>query len=96
MVDSRAWTVVANYDATAKKGKLSADAVASRLSKITTATSFSDAKVAMADVVVEAAFERLDVKRSIFTQLDAVCNATRAHAPRCPRGIQRLPLTVCA
>lgn len=41
------------------------------LKRITTTTELAD--VADADIVVEAVFEKLDVKTEIFTTLDAVC-----------------------
>ena len=65
-----------NYAASAKKGKLSEAAMAQRLAKISTAASLSDPQVAEADVVVEAAFERMDIKREIFGKLDAICKPT--------------------
>jgi len=65
--------IAANYEASAKKGKLSAEQLAGRLGRISTATSLSDEKVANADVVVEAAFESMAVKRAIFGELDRVC-----------------------
>ena len=43
-----------NYSNTLKKGRLTEAAMAKRLGKISTATSLTDAKVAEADVVVEA------------------------------------------
>jgi len=41
------------------------------LARITTTTDLSAA--GMADIVVEAVFEQLEVKRSLFAELDAVC-----------------------
>ena len=49
--------------ASAKKGKLSEAQVESLMSRISTASSFEDTKVKEADVVVEAAFERMAVKK---------------------------------
>jgi 3-hydroxyacyl-CoA dehydrogenase len=61
-----------NWEATAKKGRISAEAVEERVSKLRGSTTYDDAGVREADVVVEAAFETMDVKRKIFAQLDAV------------------------
>lgn len=65
-----------NYAASAKKGKLSEAQMAQRLGKISTAASLDDPALAEADVVVEAAFESMDVKRTIFGQLDRICKPT--------------------
>ena len=62
-----------NWEASAKKGKLSAEQVEQRMALVSGTTEYSDPKVAEADVVVEAAFESMEVKRTIFGALDAVC-----------------------
>lgn len=61
-------------DSTAKfveKGRLAADDRSAALDRITTTTELDAA--ADADVVVEAVFERLDVKREVFAELDRIC-----------------------
>ena len=65
--------ITSNYAATAKKGKLSEEEMGKRVGRIRTAVGFADDGVSDADVVVEAAFESLEVKHSIFKELDAVC-----------------------
>jgi len=65
-----------NWEASAKKGKLSEAQVESLMSRISTASSFEDTKVKEADVVVEAAFERMAVKKEIFGALDKACKPT--------------------
>ncbi|HJQ02394.1 MAG TPA: 3-hydroxyacyl-CoA dehydrogenase family protein [Jatrophihabitans sp.] len=55
----------------ANKGTISSDEVAAALGRITTTTDLSAA--GDADVVVEAVFESLDVKRQLFTDLDRIC-----------------------
>ena len=60
-----------NWEASAKKGKLSAAAVEGLVGRVSTTTRYED--LATADVVVEAAFERMDIKREIFGKLDAIC-----------------------
>jgi len=61
-----------NYDVTVSKGKLTAEAVDERMSLITGSTNLED--VAQADVVVEAVYENMDLKKEIFTKLDEICN----------------------
>lgn len=53
----------------AEKGQLTADAAESALARMTT-TQDTVAAAATADLVIEAASERLDVKRELFTVLD--------------------------
>jgi 3-hydroxybutyryl-CoA dehydrogenase len=53
------------------KGTLSQDDVDGALARITTTTELD--AVASADVVVEAAFESIEVKREIFRELDRLC-----------------------
>jgi 3-hydroxybutyryl-CoA dehydrogenase len=55
----------------AAKGQLPADEVAAALGRIEPTTDLASA--ADADIVVEAVFERLDVKRDVFRELDRVC-----------------------
>ena len=63
-----------NYTATASKGRLSQAAMDERMALITPTTHYDD--VGQADLVVEAVFEDLDVKRQVFAILDAVCQPT--------------------
>ena len=53
------------------KGSMSADDRAATLERITTTTDLAAA--AEADVVVEAVFEQIDVKREVFAELDRIC-----------------------
>lgn len=62
-----------NWENSAKKGKLTADQVEGLMGKLSTATSFEAAGVAEADVAVEAAFERMAIKKEIFAKLDQHC-----------------------
>lgn len=64
-----------NWEASAKKGKLNADRVNQLMAAIQPTTSFDDAGIRGADLVVEAAFERMAIKKEIFAKLDAVCKA---------------------
>ncbi len=53
-----------------KKGKLSEDDAKAVVSRITTTTALSDLK--SADLVVEAAVEKVEIKKSIFVELDGI------------------------
>ncbi|KNE29372.1 3-hydroxyacyl-CoA dehydrogenase NAD-binding domain-containing protein [Achromobacter spanius] len=68
----RGWAAIRkNYAATAAKGKLTAAQVEARQACIRTSLDMNDLRDA--DLVIEAAFEDMDVKRQIFTALDAIC-----------------------
>lgn len=68
----RGWAAIRkNYAATAAKGKLTAAQVEAREARIHTSLDVADLRDA--DLVIEAAFEDMDVKRQIFSALDAVC-----------------------
>jgi len=60
-----------NYDITAKKGKLTPETVDQRMALITGTTKIED--LADVDLVIEAVFENMDLKKEIFTKLDAIC-----------------------
>jgi len=55
----------------ASKGAISTEQLAEALARITPVTDLEAA--ADADIVVEAVFERLDVKHEVFRQLDRIC-----------------------
>lgn len=61
-------TIRASYDKFVSKGKLGVEEAERALGRITTTTDLDAA--ADADVVVEAVFERIEVKREIFGTLD--------------------------
>ena len=60
----------ANYATSVKRGSLAEDEMRRRLSRIHPVTSYDDIKDC--DVVVEAVFERMDVKKPIFQKLDEI------------------------
>ncbi|HVE07045.1 MAG TPA: 3-hydroxyacyl-CoA dehydrogenase NAD-binding domain-containing protein, partial [Paraburkholderia sp.] len=66
-------TIRKNYDATVKKGRLSADAVDARMALIKPSLSYDD--VRQADLIVEAVFEELGVKEQVFRRLDGIAKA---------------------
>ncbi|MES2152088.1 MAG: 3-hydroxyacyl-CoA dehydrogenase NAD-binding domain-containing protein [Pseudomonadota bacterium] len=59
-----------NYENTMKKGKLTPEKFEQRVALISGTLSYAD--IAQADIVVEAVFEDMGVKESVFRQLDAV------------------------
>ncbi len=63
--------VQANYEASATKGKLSADEVSQRLGRITPTLDYGD--LARCDLVIEAVFENLALKMEIAAKLGRVC-----------------------
>ena len=63
-------TIQKNYEAQVKKGKLKEDKYAQRMALLSTTLSYNDLKDA--DLVIEAVFEEMGVKETVFKQLDAV------------------------
>jgi 3-hydroxyacyl-CoA dehydrogenase len=63
-------TIRRNYEATAKKGRLTAEQVEQRLGLLTPSIDFG--ALAAADLVIEAVFEKIDLKKEIFARLDQV------------------------
>jgi 3-hydroxyacyl-CoA dehydrogenase len=61
----------ANYERTASKGRISDADVEARMALIT--PSLDKAAFAEVDMVIEAVFENMNLKKSIFTELDAIC-----------------------
>ena len=60
-----------NYEATAARGRLTAADVEKRMELITGTTDFKAA--ADADMVIEAVFEEMPVKKDVFAKLDDIC-----------------------
>ncbi|ATQ77234.1 3-hydroxyacyl-CoA dehydrogenase [Massilia violaceinigra] len=63
-------TIRKNYENTMKKGKLTPEKFEQRVGLISGTLNYAD--IAQADIVVEAVFEDMGVKESVFKQLDAV------------------------
>jgi 3-hydroxyacyl-CoA dehydrogenase len=59
-----------NYDAQVKKGKLKQDKLDARMALLSTTLNYGDLKDA--DMVIEAVFEEMGVKESVFKALDEV------------------------
>jgi 3-hydroxyacyl-CoA dehydrogenase len=63
-------TIRKNYESNVRKGKLSAEALETRLKLIRPTLSYDDLKTA--DLIIEAVFEELSVKEQVFKKLDAI------------------------
>ena len=69
LLDKGLAVVRGNYERSARKGRLSAEQVAQRMGLIAPSLDYAD--VADADLIVEAVFENMDVKKDVFATLDA-------------------------
>ncbi len=61
------------FEASAKRGRISAEIAAERIAGVTGSTDY--AALADVDLVIEAVFEDLAVKRDVFARLGAACRA---------------------
>lgn len=59
-----------NYRNTQKKGRITEDDVNTRMGLITGTLSYDD--IADADIVIEAVFENMDIKKEVFGKLDGI------------------------
>ncbi|HEX5657716.1 MAG TPA: 3-hydroxyacyl-CoA dehydrogenase NAD-binding domain-containing protein [Polyangiales bacterium] len=59
-----------NYEGSLKKGKLTQDQLDTRLGQLSTSLDYASLKDA--DLIIEAVFESMEVKKSVFTKLDEV------------------------
>lgn len=59
-----------NYEASAAKGRFTADKVEAMMGLLTPSLDFSD--LADCDLVIEAVYENMDVKKEVFGKLDAI------------------------
>jgi 3-hydroxyacyl-CoA dehydrogenase len=69
-LDKGLGTVKKNYESTLKKGRLSQAEFENRIGQITGTLSYDD--IRNADLVIEAVFEDLQVKKSVFEKLDDI------------------------
>ena len=60
-----------NYERSAKNGRFTMEEVEKRMALITASVSIQDFKDC--DLVIEAVFERMDIKKDVFAQLDSIC-----------------------
>jgi len=65
-------TIRKNYERTASRGGITSEQVEQRTGLITGSLSMEDSFKDV-DLVIEAVFERMDIKKDIFTKLDAIC-----------------------
>jgi 3-hydroxyacyl-CoA dehydrogenase len=63
--------IAKNYAMTVSKGKLTTQLATQRQEMITGTTDYND--LADTDLVIEAVFENLDIKKQVFSKLDKVC-----------------------
>ncbi|HEY6916220.1 MAG TPA: 3-hydroxyacyl-CoA dehydrogenase NAD-binding domain-containing protein [Allosphingosinicella sp.] len=59
-----------NYEATAAKGRMTADQVEAAMSLLKPTLNFDD--LAECDLIIEAVFENMDVKKDVFSRLDKI------------------------
>ncbi len=60
-----------NYASTAKKGRITEDDVKNRMSLLTGALELE--ALADVDIVIEAVFEDMDLKKTVFEKIDGIC-----------------------
>lgn len=60
-----------NYEVSAKKGRLTDQQVEERMALLSGTTDYAD--LADADMVIEAVFEKMEIKKTVFKTLDEVC-----------------------
>lgn len=64
-------TIRKNYEATVKKGRLSEEQLQERMALIKGVLEYTE--IADTDLVIEAVFESMDVKKEVFRNLDEIC-----------------------
>ena len=69
-IDTGLAVITKNYAATVAKGRLSQEKMDTRLGLISTTLNYAD--LSNADIVIEAVFEEMGLKKEIFGKLDAV------------------------
>ena len=70
-LDRGAGTIRKNYEATAAKGRMKPEQVEAAMRALTPTLDF--AALADCDLVIEAVYEQMEVKKDIFTRLDSIC-----------------------
>jgi len=60
-----------NYENTMKKGRLTQEQLDQRMGLLKGSLSYDD--FADVDIVIEAVFENMDIKKEVFTKLDGIC-----------------------
>jgi 3-hydroxyacyl-CoA dehydrogenase len=72
-VDGGLEAIRGEYGRRVKRGRMTAEAVEQRMSLISGSTDYGD--IADVDVVIEAVFENMELKKKIFATLDDTCKA---------------------
>lgn len=72
-VDAAVDAIRGEYERRVKKGRMTAEAVDERMHLISGGSDYAD--IADADVVIEAVFENMALKKKIFAKLDDTCKA---------------------
>lgn len=72
-LDSGLQRITANYESSVKRGRISAEMAEKRMASIT--GSIEDSALADMDLIIEAVFEDMQVKRELFERLAKVCRA---------------------
>lgn len=70
-IDRGLATIRKNYEGTVAKGRLAREEAETRIARITPSLELSSA--AAADLVIEAVFEDMEVKKDLFSKLDGIC-----------------------
>ncbi|HMJ51837.1 MAG TPA: 3-hydroxyacyl-CoA dehydrogenase NAD-binding domain-containing protein [Polyangiaceae bacterium] len=70
-VDKGMEVIKKNYGSTVKKGRLAPSEMDARLARITPASSWD--ALSKVDLVIEAVFEEMELKKEVFGRLDAAC-----------------------
>ncbi|WP_419807387.1 3-hydroxyacyl-CoA dehydrogenase NAD-binding domain-containing protein [Sphingomonas sp.] len=70
-LDQGAGTIRRNYENSAKKGRYTTEKVEGMMGLLTPTLSLDD--LADCDLVIEAIYENMDVKKELFGKLDAIC-----------------------
>jgi len=70
-LDRGTGVMLKNYQATASKGKMTQEQVGKAMGLLTPTLSLED--LADCDLIIEAVFENMDVKKEIFGKLDRIC-----------------------
>jgi len=63
-------TIRKNYENTAKRGRMTAEQVEAAMGILTPSLSYDD--LADCDLVIEAVFENMDIKKEVFAKLDSI------------------------
>ncbi|MDH5676024.1 MAG: 3-hydroxyacyl-CoA dehydrogenase NAD-binding domain-containing protein [Myxococcales bacterium] len=71
LVEGRLKAIAESYQSSAKRGRMGQAEAEARIARIAGADDY--AALASVDLVIEAVFEEMEIKKTVFKQLDAVC-----------------------